>query len=620
MPAAARRWIMPNKPRKAKKWLHPRAIEREYEAYCASIAAETYAAVREYVVPVIDDAPTRADAVEDIPEAAGWFETLRLGFLAAAARVRQTPIAQRVAEFGAAVSRFNSNQFHAVIRSAYGVDIFKAEPWLVDVLKNWESQNISLIKSIPSESLSRLHGKIVQAVRSGQTVRDLRKIIQSEYGIATRRAELIARDQIGKLNGQLTEERQKGIGVKKYRWRGVLDNRERDEHVAREGREFSWDEPPPDGHPGEPIQCFPGSTVFDLSNGCHKLWRRAFNGSLTAIVTSDAAVLKATPNHPILTRRGWIPINKLQKGDDIIKAVFDGGFVCESDINEFRPSIEQVFDFMASFSSLSTSTGTELDFHGDGREGNIDVVDANGFMSSDFVAALFERADEFGLARAFQDADFSAFNTLGSTKHALFGMLRAAYSRMRGLSKADSVFGAHPGHSDEAGFSPASAWDLVVSKYSGNDATGNPVFLRQIQNAIPNRVGRANIGLWKIGDRVVCRVAFPDGRINAPSAQEFAEIVGMTPEAHSYFFEGQAGLYEAVGVVEKSVSIFNGHVYNMQTDSGWYKADSIVAHNCRCSAEAILPLFEDLEGLQYPDLTPRRAQGLFPQLPGAAGL
>lgn len=246
---------MPNKPRKPKAWLHPRAIEREYVAYCESFADATYAAVRDLVVPTFDRIPGRADAVEDIPEAAGWFEVLRQSFLAAAARVRQTSIGARVAEFAAAVNRFNSNQFHAVIRSAYGVDVFKAEPWLVDVLKNWESQNISLIRSIPAESLSRLHGKIVQAVRTGQTVRDLRKIIQDEYGISKRRADLIANDQIGKLNGQLTQERQVGIGVKKYRWRGVLDNRERDEHVAREGLEFSWDKPPSDGHPGEPIRC-----------------------------------------------------------------------------------------------------------------------------------------------------------------------------------------------------------------------------------------------------------------------------------------------------------------------------------------------------------------------------
>lgn len=245
---------MRNKPNKAKKWLHPRAIERAYTAFCVSIADETYAAVRELIGPVIADVIYQ-DAVEDIPEAAGWFETLRRSFLAVAARIRRVPIEARVAQAADAVNRFNSNQFHEVIRSAYAVDIFKPEPWLADVLKNWESQNISLIRSIPAQSLDRLHGKIVQAVRTGQTVRDLRQIIQDEYGVSKRRADLIANDQIGKLNGQLTQERQKGIGITKYKWRGVLDSRERDEHIAREGMVFEWTKPPPDGHPGEPIRC-----------------------------------------------------------------------------------------------------------------------------------------------------------------------------------------------------------------------------------------------------------------------------------------------------------------------------------------------------------------------------
>lgn len=242
--------------------MHPRAIEREYTAYVVSIADETYALVREIIVPRFDSPSVRQDAVEDIPEAAGWFETLRLGFLAVAARIAQTPVAVRVAQFAASINRFNSNQFHAVIRSAYSVDVFKQEPWLADVLKNWESQNIALIKSVPAQSLDRLHGKIVQAVRTGQTQRDLVKIVQSEYGVARNRAKLIANDQVGKLNGQLTQERQVGIGVKQYRWRGVLDSRERDEHVAREGMIFSWDKPPPDGHPGEPIRCRCGAEAI----------------------------------------------------------------------------------------------------------------------------------------------------------------------------------------------------------------------------------------------------------------------------------------------------------------------------------------------------------------------
>lgn len=35
----------------------------------------------------------------------------------------------------------------------------------------------------------------------------------------------------------------------------MLDERERAHHVDREGKQFDWDNPPDDGHPGEPILC-----------------------------------------------------------------------------------------------------------------------------------------------------------------------------------------------------------------------------------------------------------------------------------------------------------------------------------------------------------------------------
>ena len=34
-----------------------------------------------------------------------------------------------------------------------------------------------------------------------------------------------------------------------------VDERERAHHVDREGKEFNWDKPPDDGHPGQPILC-----------------------------------------------------------------------------------------------------------------------------------------------------------------------------------------------------------------------------------------------------------------------------------------------------------------------------------------------------------------------------
>lgn len=244
---------MPNKPRKPRKWLRPNAIEREYRRYVIEAAAEYRAAVEAHVRPILGQ--LRMDAVDDIPEAVGWLEVLRRGIFAAAAQIRRVPLVRRVEEFATRISGFNAQQFHGVIRSAYGVDIFQSEPWLVDVMRQWEAENIRLIKSIPEAALESLHGKIVASVRAGRPVSELADVIESSYGVTRSRAELIANDQVGKLNGQLTRERQKRLGVEEYIWRGSLDQRERDAHVIREGKRFSWDAPPYDGHPGEPIRC-----------------------------------------------------------------------------------------------------------------------------------------------------------------------------------------------------------------------------------------------------------------------------------------------------------------------------------------------------------------------------
>ncbi|TFL14209.1 phage head morphogenesis protein [Pusillimonas caeni] len=240
-------------PRKPRKWLRPASIEREYVRYLRDIARDVNGAIEAKIIPVLSQ--LRQDDWRDIPESTGWYERLRLAVADAAALVTLPALVETVSRFGRRVDDFNAAQFHAILRAAYRVDIFQAEPWLAEVLSQFEAENIRLIRSIPQQALDRLHGKIVQAVRNGTPTALLRDTVREEYGITLRRAELIARDQIGKLNGQLTGQRQQGIGVTSYRWRGSLDERERDEHVAREGREIAWDDPPNDGHPGEPIQC-----------------------------------------------------------------------------------------------------------------------------------------------------------------------------------------------------------------------------------------------------------------------------------------------------------------------------------------------------------------------------
>lgn len=247
---------------KQKKWLYPTGVERDYNrALQRNVVDPLEAAVRSTLFPALPVifAQARQDAdIRDIPEGTGWFETLRQALVQTLVQVGldDATITAIVRAVAASVDTFNAAQFHAVLRSVYGVDLFtRAPPGLTGALQAFEMENIQLIKSIPTESLSRMNRKILNALQTGQSMRNTQSALIEEFGITKRRAELIARDQVGKLNGQLTELRQADIGVDSYTWRGVLDARERPEHRAREGKVFRWDQPPDDGHPGQPIQC-----------------------------------------------------------------------------------------------------------------------------------------------------------------------------------------------------------------------------------------------------------------------------------------------------------------------------------------------------------------------------
>ena len=68
-------------------------------------------------------------------------------------------------------------------------------------------------------------------------------------------ANLIARDQISKLNGQLNKVRQTSAGITKFVWRTQKDDRVRPRHRQLHGKEFGWEEGADGTIPGEPINC-----------------------------------------------------------------------------------------------------------------------------------------------------------------------------------------------------------------------------------------------------------------------------------------------------------------------------------------------------------------------------
>lgn len=157
--------------------------------------------------------------------------------------------------FAGRTSTFQREQLQKQTRAAFGIDLLANEPQLAPIIDTFAATNVDLITSLPTQYLDDLRLQTEEAVTSGVRAETLAETFTERYGIAEGRAMLIANDQIGKLTGQLNEARQEALGIDSYTWRIVNDNRVRDEHEALEGEVFEWSDEPPDGHPGQAVNC-----------------------------------------------------------------------------------------------------------------------------------------------------------------------------------------------------------------------------------------------------------------------------------------------------------------------------------------------------------------------------
>lgn len=172
------------------------------------------------------------------------------------------PLAPIIEQAAESVVAWSANQLNRATTKALGAPLMIRDTFSKDIAAGFIQQNVALIKDISDETASKIQQAIYSGTRAGRSAQEIADRIFKDTGEglgimqkAHRRAERIARDQIGKLNGQLTRARQTAMGISRYRWRTMLDNRVRIEHIKREGRIFSWDKPPADGHPGEPPYC-----------------------------------------------------------------------------------------------------------------------------------------------------------------------------------------------------------------------------------------------------------------------------------------------------------------------------------------------------------------------------
>lgn len=199
---------------------------------------------------------TRLDAPGD--ELQALFARMRI-------RAEQTVDARANAVAGRFVrdaERDNRAATNAQYRTLLKIDPFRGNRGLEAVMRARVRANVDLIKSIPVELLDQVEEVVRPVVSTGIRVEELMKHVRERFEVSDSRAQLIARDQVGKFNGELARERASSLGLETYVWSTSKDVRVRSDHGALEGSVQRYDAPPivnhhtgERGNPGDDYQC-----------------------------------------------------------------------------------------------------------------------------------------------------------------------------------------------------------------------------------------------------------------------------------------------------------------------------------------------------------------------------
>jgi len=121
----------------------------------------------------------------------------------------------------------NAEDFRDSINKAVGVDfqLITKPKGMVDYLEASTAENVNLIKSIPADYFSKVETLVLGGMKDGLAPTAIAKQIQEETGVTARRAKLIARDQVSKLNSDLTRQRQAAAGIEFYKAVDANDQR-----------------------------------------------------------------------------------------------------------------------------------------------------------------------------------------------------------------------------------------------------------------------------------------------------------------------------------------------------------------------------------------------------------
>jgi SPP1 gp7 family putative phage head morphogenesis protein len=346
--------------------------------------------------------------------------------------------------------------------------------------------------------------------------------------------------------------------TKKYRYVATLDSRTSAICRALDGKEFEYGKGP---EPPQHFNCLPGDAQVTTSGRIAAVYRRLYKGQLYVIKTADGHVLRVTPNHPVLTADGWKPANLVHVGDKVFaSSVVPSKAITNNQKHHAVATAEDVFRaFRESPAVLSVEVPTTApDFHGDASV-------ANG--AEHVAVVLADRELLFAvnpdLLKTLLDFSLKGTNPAASSgshlEHGLLAVGQTALCSIGGSGEGLALGGSSATHAGELLLAPVAQ---LATGFKNDPLDGT----------------------WRD-----------------------AEAIRDAANTNTLIEQG----YDQTDVCWIGREPFSGHVYNFETETGTYCADSILTHNCRSTTVPVID-YDDLGFTPPPPATRASAGGQVP--------
>lgn len=409
----------------------------------------------------------------------------------------------------------------------------------------------------------RITSVLTQAILQGESIPNITKRLEAvtagdhKAAIRNARTMMTGVQNAGRVDAY-NRARDMGIPVQKQ-WMATLDMRTRHWHRQLDGVIVDIDKPfnnefgdimfpgDPEANAANVYNCFIGETKVASDSEIVRSYKHDYTGRLITIETAGGVKFTCTPNHPILTPRGWVGAERLKCGNNILIAS-----VGENNSLRIDPNVNHTFARFDAIHELFNKTRGErtrslsVNFHGDIPTTDVEIVTKERFLRSDGNTRVRDSINKLLLIHP--DESLMSEGTL--VKH-FVAITQSALSLMSSRCKTLALILRGMSHAIIHRFRTIAGCDSVVFESQTNDMPRHAKFIGNGLNGATTVVLTDNIVDIKIS------------------------------------------------------SVRHIPVYNLQTVNGYYFVNNIIpqskekynckgaiAHNCRCTLMAAIKGFE----------------------------